>query len=467
MNYKLLSLCVFLLTFSLTGLTLHAQEGEESESGTAAVDLDAGKSLFRSQCASCHNKNMKDDLTGPALGGTQERWAEYPREDLYTWIRYSQRLISEGHPRANELWDEWKPTVMNNFPNLTDQEIENVLAYIKGVYEGTYPPKAAGEQVAAVETESDDESSNTFLFITLALILFVLAFVLARIINVLNAIARAKVEGTVAPSQSIWQILTSKSVIGLLIFALVVVGGYTTVNNAINLGRQQGYAPQQPIKFSHETHAGLHKIDCQYCHDGARRSKHSVIPAANTCMNCHRAIKKGSKYGTQELTKVFASIGYDPINDTYIEDYEEMSNEEIADIYKKWIEAEYVKDNELDIIDEEGKLVRDDQWDEIVSSLTNEQKESVAGPIEWVRIHNLPDHVYFNHAQHVTVGKIECQQCHGNVEGMGVMRQYSTLSMGWCINCHRQTEVQFADNDYYNSYELYHEQLKNGERDRV
>src|SRR6056297_3690275 len=372
MNYKLLSLCVFLLTFSLTGLTLHAQEGEESESGTAAVDLDAGKSLFRSHCASCPNKNMKDDLTGPALGGTQERWAEYPREDLYTWIRYSQRLISEGHPRANELWDEWKPTVMNNFPNLTDQEIENVLAYIKGVYEGTYPPKAAGEQVAAVEIESDDESSNTFLFITLALILFVLAFVLARIINVLNAIARAKVEGTVAPSQSIWQILTSKSVIGLLIFALVVVGGYTTVNNAINLGRQQGYAPQQPIKFSHETHAGLHKIDCQYCHDGARRSKHSVIPAANTCMNCHRAIKKGSKYGTQELTKVFASIGYDPINDTYIEDYEEMSNEEIADIYSRWIANSYttlddnLKERGMDI-----EEVVDKQWEGIVGALTN------------------------------------------------------------------------------------------------
>src|SRR6056297_4106070 len=434
MNYKLLSLCVFLLTFSLTGLTLHAQEGEESESGTAAVDLDAGKSLFRSQCASCHNKNMKDDLTGPALGGTQERWAEYPREDLYTWIRYSQRMISDGHPRATELWGTWKPTVMNNFPNLTDQEIENVLAYIQGVYEGTYPPKAAGEEVAAVDAGTEEDSSNTFLFITLALILFILSFVLARIIGVLNAIARAKAEGTVAPSRSIWQVLTSKSVVGLLIFALVVVGGYTTVNNAINLGRQQGYAPQQPIKFSHETHAGLHKIDCQYCHDGARRSKHSVIPATNTCMNCHRAIKKGSKYGTAELTKVFASIGYDPGNDKYIENYDEWDESEIEAMYKDWIAENYVKDQELVAIDAEGKLVRDDQWDEIVSSLTNEQKSSVTGPIEWVRIHNMPDHVYFNHAQHVTSGQVECEQCHGAVEEMEVLAQYATLSMGWCIN---------------------------------
>ncbi|MEO1256169.1 MAG: cytochrome c class I, partial [Bacteroidota bacterium] len=81
--------------------------------------------------------------------------------------------------------------------------------------------------------------------------------------------------------------------------------------------------------------------------------------------------------------------------------------------------------------------------------------------------HNMPDHVYFNHAQHVTVGKQECQTCHGPVEEMEVVYQYSPLSMGWCINCHRQTEVQFTNNDYYQSYEKYHEELKSGDRDKV
>jgi mono/diheme cytochrome c family protein len=464
---------MFFLTLSSFNL-LGQEEGtaaaaESSAESPAEVNLDEGKALFRSQCASCHNKNMKDDLTGPALGGTQERWADYPKEDLYSWIRNSQKMIADGHPRANEVWDEWKPTVMNNFLNLTDQEITNILGYIEGVYEGTYPPKAAGEAVAVAESTEGDGSSNTFLFITLALILLVLSYVLARIVSVLNAIAQAKATGTVPDQKSIWQVLTSKSVIGLLVFVLVVVGGYTTVNNAINLGRQQGYSPQQPIKFSHETHAGLHKIDCQYCHDGARRSKHSVIPAANTCMNCHRAIKNGSKYGTQELTKVFASIGYNPMNDSYIEGYEDMSNEELSEIYKKWIEQEYVKDNELDIIDEEGKLVRDDQWSAIVSSLTNDQKQSVAGPIEWVRVHNLPDHVYFNHAQHVTSGEVECEQCHGAVEEMEVLAQYAPLSMGWCINCHRESEVKgFDDNPYYHKeFERYHKELQNGEREKV
>src|SRR5690606_26922930 len=141
------------------------------------------------------------------------------------------------------------------------------------------------------------------------------------------------------------QQLTSRGVIGFLIFALVILGGYTTVNNAIDLGRQQGYAPEQPIKFSHALHAGTHQIDCQYCHDGARRSKQSVIPAANTCMNCHKAIKVGTQYGTGELTKIFASIGYDPSTDKYIENYENLTEEQIEAIYKKWIGDQYVLEN--------------------------------------------------------------------------------------------------------------------------
>ena len=99
--------------------------------------------------------------------------------------------------------------------------------------------------------------------------------------------------------------------------------------------------------------------------------------------------------------------------------------------------------------------------------MTNDQKKSVYGPIEWTRIHNLPDHVYFNHAQHVTVGEVECQTCHGKVEEMEVLEQHAPLSMGWCINCHRETEVQFEGNEYYESYAKYHEELDNGTREKV
>ena len=233
------------------------------------------------------------------------------------------------------------------------------------------------------------------------------------------------------------------------------------------MGRMQGYQPDQPIKFSHTTHAGLHKIDCQYCHDGARRSKQSVIPAANTCMNCHKAIKVGSKYGTAELTKIYASIGFNPNDDKYIDNYSNLSEADLEKIYKEWIGNSYMKTNSLTSMDDKGKREVEKQWAVLKASMTSETKPKIQGPIEWVRIHNLPDHVYFNHAQHVAVGKVACQQCHGKVEQMDVVKQYSSLSMGWCINCHRETEVKFADNAYYDSYKRYHDELKSGNREKV
>lgn len=88
-------------------------------------------------------------------------------------------------------------------------------------------------------------------------------------------------------------------------------------------------------------------------------------------------------------------------------------------------------------------------------------------PVEWVRIHNLPDHVFFSHAQHVGVGKVDCKQCHGPVEEMDIVKQHSDLSMGWCINCHRDTKVDFKDNAYYDNYMKLHDQIKSGKLDTV
>ena len=432
---------------------------------SADAVMDAGKKLFKNNCAQCHAKNMKSVATGPALGGAEERWSEYPQEDLYAWIRNSQAMVAKGHPRAVSVYNEYNKSVMQPFPNLTDENIASLLAYINGVAAGVYPPKVAG--VAAVGGPEVKKSTPAWLYYALFAFLGFLALLLARIISNLNVIAAAK-EGTAYSQQTLWQTMTSKSVISFALFALVILGGYTTVNNAISLGRQQGYAPEQPIKFSHETHAGLHQIDCQYCHDGARRSKHAVIPAANTCMNCHRAIKVGSSYGTAEISKIYASIGYNPSNNTYIENYADMHQDSIKAMYTKWIADSYLTENEgLEELDKEGERVVEEQWDGIVSSLTNDQKKDIQGPIEWIRIHNLPDHVYFNHSQHVSIGKLECQQCHGTVEEMEVLAQHSPLSMGWCINCHRETEVKFVGNEYYESYEKYHDELASGDKEKV
>ena len=437
-----------------------------SSSISAQQSVDIGKSIFRNYCANCHNKDMKSDATGPALGGAEERWADYPREDLYKWIWNSQALIAEGHPRANEVFKEWK-TVMTAWPDLTVDEIESVLLYVDCMYNaGPECTKQAAPGALVSDAGAGAAEKNKWTIPILLAVLGLLALFLARVVINLNKLVYAK-DGKIYEGQSLTQILTSKKVVSFGIFALILFGGYMTVNKAVDLGRQQTYAPDQPINFSHETHAGLHKIECQYCHDGARRSKHAVIPAANTCMNCHKAIKVGSEHGTAELTKIYASIGYDPSTNAYIENYDDMSQEDIEEIYKKWISDSYLNEEELTELDLEGEELVNDQWEDIVSSLTNEQKTKVQGPIEWIRIHNLPDHVYFNHAQHVNVGKLECQQCHGAVEEMDVVSQHSPLSMGWCVNCHRQTDVQFADNPYYESYAKYHEELKDGSRGSV
>jgi len=457
---------LFSFLFILFAFSLSAQD----------VNLDEGKALFRNNCASCHNKSMKDDMTGPALGGVEERWES--QELLYAWIRNSQAVIATGDPYAVGLYNEWNKSVMTAFPNLTDGEIASVLGYIDGVYKGTYGGAVAGAAGGAAMDDADDSKESglsTPFFIVLFLILGILAVALARIISNLNRMAQIKEGATPSQVATIKDILTSKGVIGFVVFVAVIIGGFATVNNAISLGRQQGYAPDQPIKFSHALHAGQQQINCQYCHDGARRSKHSVIPATNTCMNCHKAIKKGSEHGTAELSKIYASIGYDPTTDKYIENYDEMSNEEIKPIFVKYAKETFLKDkaSEPRYANSESKLERDaskeaeEQWENIEKSLMNPSKESVSGAIEWVRIHNLPDHVYFNHAQHVTVGKLACQTCHGPVEKMEVVQQYAPLSMGWCINCHRQTEVQFASNEYYDQYETYHKELKAGKRENV
>ncbi len=428
-----------------------------------AADIAAGKNLFIANCATCHNKNMKDKLTGPALGGVEDRWGGDTKA-LYSWVRNSQGAIAVGLPRAVAIWNEYKPTVMTSFPNLKDDEIASLLLYIKNPTSGTpLPPPPPGQPASG-------SSDNTLLFGVAFLLLAVLAVVLTKIITNLNRTAAAA-EGIELPTKDWVETLTSKTVIAFVVFALVVLGGYTTVENAISLGRQQGYQPEQPIKFSHAIHAGQNQINCQYCHDGARRSKQSVIPATNTCMNCHKAIKVGSQYGTAELTKIYASIGFDPNSDKYIPGYDNLSQKEVESVYKKWILGRYADKMKLDTTsaatNQDAQLYTNNQWNDIKSSLTNEIKDKVQGPIEWKRLHNLPDHVYFNHSQHVTVGKIACQKCHGPVENMEVVKQYAPLSMGWCINCHRETEVKFQDNAFYNSYTRYHDEIKKGIREKV
>lgn len=369
-----------------------------------------GKSLFKSNCAACHNP--KADGTGPALQGVTARWegaGEFKGKSgtqwLHTWIHNWHDAVGSGYKYAVDMANS-RPSEMNVFTTLNDAQIDDILLYVENPDAGG-APKIAGPQPGEAATAAKEESSNTTLYIFVGFLL-ILVIILIGVTNSLDRVVAEKSGQVIEPKVPFYK--TTNFIVALVLLG-IVLGGYATVDTVTHFGRQQGYQPSQPIKFSHKLHAGTHKIDCQYCHQTANKGKHSNIPSLNTCMNCHKQISKGPLYGTEEIAKIYAAVGWDVTSKTY----------------------------------DLGK----------------------AKPVEWTRIHNLPDHVYFNHAQHVNAGKVQCQTCHGNIQEMEEVYQYAPLSMGWCINCHRNTEVQFNSNNYYTAYESIHKNLKDKKIDKV
>ncbi len=201
---------------------------------------DAGKSLFQNNCAACHAKDMKTKSTGPALAGAQERWAN--DADLYAWIRNSQAMIAKGHPIATELWKTWGPTVMTAFPNLTDAQIGDVLAYINGTADGSYGKPAGAPVATGIPVDTKPKGISWVWWVLLG-VLVVMAAILSRLIGGLNRLAKIQAGEAVEESRSLWQFLSSKGMVTTLIVLGVVLAGYTTVINGIGCGRQQNDQP--------------------------------------------------------------------------------------------------------------------------------------------------------------------------------------------------------------------------------
>lgn len=377
----------------------------------SSANAQDGKTLFQTNCAACHAVHKK--LTGPALAGVEDRWPD--KAKLNSWIRNSAAFLKTGDAYANNLYNEYNKTAMNVFPTLSDKDIDAIIGYVNSV---PAPGAAAGGAAGAVNPNDakSAEGDNTLLFGILTLILAVVALTLLQVNANLKKLADERQGYASVEPVAFWK---NKSYIAMVTVVLFVIGGYLTSKGAMGLGRSQDYQPEQPIFYSHKVHAGINQINCQYCHIGVYQGKQATIPSVNICMNCHAAINeyKGEKLYTEDGVEVDGTA-------------------QIKELYKY---AGF----------EEGK-----PWD-----------PSKAKPIEWARIHNLPDHVYFNHSQHVKAGKVQCQTCHGEIQKMDEVKQFTDLSMGWCVNCHRETKVQFKDNGFYSIYEKYHADLKSGKID--
>lgn len=394
-NHKSFSKIFFSLAFVLvTSLSTFAQ------------DVAKGKELFNTNCAACHKLDAK--ATGPALRGVA---AKYDKEWLYKWVKNSGELIKSGDAQAVKVFEENNKVPMTAFPQLSNEDIDNILAYTSEP-KPEAPAVAPGAAVAGAATADSGVSNNVILGV-LSLVMLMLVVMLFLVNNMLTKIASAKGLEVEQKDRSVMNLFKAYAknqfLVLVSVILLLLVSAYFAYGYLMQVGVDQGYEPVQPIHYSHRIHAGENGIDCKYCHSAARVSKHSNIPSLNVCMNCHKNISEVAETtATEEHSKAF----YDA---------------QIAKLY-----------------DAVG-------WDKTLQKYTGKTK-----PVKWVRIHNLPDHVYFNHSQHVTVAGVECQTCHGPVEEMEIMKQHAPLTMGWCINCHRETNVKVEDNAYYKKI---HEEL--------
>jgi len=389
-----------------------------------AQNADNGAKLFKQNCAVCHASHTDQRLTGPGLKGVFDRVPKPADEWLIKWILNNEKLIKSGDPYANKIYNEYNKAAMTVFEGqLTENDVKDILAFLKA------PPPAQKTAIAqtpaagttSADSEQKEEKGSDYLLIFL--VLFVLAVLWISLRNVRIAMENVVNVKTGKPfyepkpiSQEIkeWLVKNNRFVFVVSV-VLVFVGMKSCWDALFKIGvyydwkTQKGYKPEQPIKFSHKIHAGDNEIACQYCHNGVEKSRHAGIPTVNICMNCHKGIQEGPNYGKTEIAKIYAAAGYDPSTGKY-------------DLSK-------------------------------------------ANPIRWIKVYNLPDHVYFSHQQHVVVGKLECEKCHGNVKEMDVIEQKNPLTMKWCINCHRETEVQMAGNPYYDRLHAYLKEKYKGKKD--
>ncbi len=344
-------------------------------------DAASGETLFNNNCKACHSP--KDEVVvGPGLKGIQQRrdlaW-------LVKWVKNPNGVIQSGDEYAVALYNKFNKAQMTAFPAFGDKEVKDILAYVEKANTVAAPAATPGG-TAAPAAGGESAPSDLFTYILVAL-LIVMLLVLGVLMTIVSILSKAVSGGSTAAEGSSFTDRLRDGLVGLsknsavrsaTVWFFILMVTKATIDGMYGVGIQQGYAPKQPIAFSHKLHAGQYKIDCNYCHTGVNRGKSATIPSANICMNCHGVIKKESP----EIQKIYTAI----------------------------------------------------------------EKNQ---PIEWVRIHNLPDLAYFNHAQHVNVGNVQCQQCHGEIQTMEVVEQRSSLTMGWCIDCHRKTEVNTKDNAYY------------------
>lgn len=383
-----------------------------------------GEALFKAKCATCHMTHKNG--TGPKLYQVRDKWSSGGAKDgsIYTWVNNWQTAAAQD-PYAAEV-SKWSPTAMSAFPDLKKEDIDAIFDWVDAqpdpatVTAGPAVDGATGGEMGAVE----EENSIGWIWVVMAIIFIV---VILAVGGVRRQLAIATSEDPASQEKMTYgeELRTwawkNRLYVGLGALVIVMSILVTAIQGLGRINIMEGYQPSQPIAFPHEAHAGINGIDCKYCHNSVTKSKSAGIPSVNVCMNCHKQINGEGKQFAGEIQKIYAAAGWDPSG--------------------------------------AGKY-------------TGKEK-----PIVWNKVHVLPDHVYFNHAQHVVVGGIDCKQCHGDMTKMketakvqpveelnkiegNIKLTKPTLTMGWCIECHGAKDVAIGNgkNAYYDEI---HKRLKN------
>jgi len=385
-----------------------------SVSVQAQTDAAKGEAIFKAKCTACHA--IDKQVIGPALGDqltkeTDDKW-------LIKWIQNNQALIAAKDAKAVAIYNQYNQSGMTVFADLSDADAGNIITYVRSTWKDMQANANKPKGGAAAAAEQGPSLMIVYALLGVIILAFVVILILNKVVKTLEKLVTSKpdliIEPVVADTVAVDKYATvkklakNKKFVFFVLICVSIAGGSWTWVSLWNTNVHQGYQPVQPIKYPHDLHAGAMQIKCQYCHSGAYKSKNASIPSLNVCMNCHKVIdrRKDATEPSAEIAKIYTAIGFDPKTQKY--------------------------------------------------------DSTQTRPVQWVRIHNLPDFAYFNHSQHVTVGGIKCQTCHGPVETMKEMYQYSPLTMKWCIQCHKRTEINYKGNAYYEKMEAVHEILRKG-----
>lgn len=389
-----------------------------TQSVAAQGDYESGAKLFDANCSSCHSSNLTKNATGPGLFGVAERVPAPANEWLSKWIKNNNTLRASGDVYAKSVYKKWNGSAMTAFEWMSDQQLLDVIEYITKWEPKATPPPGSGGLLPCIPVKKEQESTNYFFIfgiVGLALLVITIFTGVNRSLKKALAIKEGKEP---EEQKSFWEAIgefavTNKIKFGLLV--IFVLGGLASLgwdfhmtigvfggNGFEKTENVENYHPSQPIEFRHDIHVAQNEIDCKYCHSGVLESKHALIPSANVCMNCHKYVKEkeNCEESAEQIQQIYDAVQWDKEKGKYFE------------------------------ISKNGKKIYSD-----------EPSETQGKPIEWVKVHNLQDFVYFNHSQHVVVGGLECKECHGPVQEMQTAEHYAPLTMGWCINCHRETEI--------------------------